>query len=76
MTAAGIPTRAPLRSTDNCVDIAGTSWPLYKLEALVVGLLLFIATLAITTSMQTAVLTAAAVTVATWWARRLYYSRL
>lgn len=76
MTAAGIPTRASRRSTDNSVDIAGASWPLYKLEALAIGLLFFVATLAITTSMQTAVLTAATTTVVIWWVRRFYYSHL
>ncbi|MFE4502418.1 hypothetical protein ACFRFQ_21415 [Rhodococcus sp. NPDC056743] len=75
MTTAGFDTRASRRATDNSVDIAGTLWPLYKLEALVIGLIVFVAILAITTSMQPAVLTAAAAAVVTWWVRRNYYSR-
>ncbi|WP_051637552.1 hypothetical protein [Rhodococcus sp. UNC363MFTsu5.1] len=54
------------------VNLAGTDWPLYKLEALVAGLLTFVALLVITQAMQPAVLVAAAATVVVWWARRLY----
>ncbi|TSD47820.1 hypothetical protein FFI94_017915 [Rhodococcus sp. KBS0724] len=75
MTTAGFDTRVSRRTTDNSVDIAGTLWPLYKLEALAIGLIVFVAILAITTSMQPAVLTAAAAAVVTWWVRRNYYSR-
>ena len=49
------------------VDLAGTEWPLYKLESITVALILF-AALALTASMQTAVLTSAAVGVTLWWA--------
>lgn len=70
-------TRVSRRGCDavETVDIAGTAWPLYKLEALTLGLLLFLTVLVITQVMQIAVLTAAAVTVAVWWARRLHYTR-
>lgn len=57
------------------VDLAGTAWPLYKLEALALGVLLFLAVLVITRTLQTAVLAAAASTVVVWWARRLHYTR-
>ncbi|KQU02671.1 hypothetical protein ASG56_17330 [Rhodococcus sp. Leaf7] len=49
------------------VDVAGTDWPLYKIESLVLALLVF-AALALTVTMQTAVLTSAAVGVTLWWA--------
>ncbi|MCK0092876.1 hypothetical protein HCA61_02955 [Rhodococcus sp. HNM0563] len=57
------------------VDIAGTEWPLYKLEALAVGALLLIALFVITGTAQIAVLTAAAATTITWWVRLAYYRR-
>ncbi|MGN5240562.1 MULTISPECIES: hypothetical protein [unclassified Rhodococcus (in: high G+C Gram-positive bacteria)] len=57
------------------VDIAGTEWPLYKLEALAVGALLLIALFVITGTAQIAVLTAAAATTVTWWVRLAYYRR-
>lgn len=53
------------------VDIAGTIWPLYKLEALAAGLLTLLVVLVVTTSTQNAVLGAAAVTVVVWWVRRI-----
>ncbi|PQP25635.1 hypothetical protein [Rhodococcus opacus] len=57
------------------VDLAGTEWPLYKLEALAVALLVFVTILVVTQTLQAAVLTAAAVAVVVWWARRLYPPR-
>ncbi len=56
------------------VDIAGTAWPLYKLEALGAGLLVFLTVLTVTQTLQPAVLAAAAATVVVWWARRLQHS--
>ncbi|MCQ4119070.1 hypothetical protein [Rhodococcus tibetensis] len=58
--------------TPRTVDLAGTAWPLYKLEAVAVGLLVFVAVLAVTETAQVAVLTAAAVAVVVWWVRRLF----
>ncbi|REE77157.1 hypothetical protein C8E05_6665 [Rhodococcus wratislaviensis] len=57
------------------VDIAGTPWPLYKLEALAVALLVFVTILVVTQTLQAAVLTAAAVAVVVWWARRFFPPR-
>ncbi|WP_072806356.1 hypothetical protein [Rhodococcoides yunnanense] len=51
----------------NTVDIAGTAWPVYKVEALVLGMLVFVGALAFTASLQVAVLSAAAAAVAAWW---------
>lgn len=48
------------------VDIAGTAWPLYKLEALAAGLLVLVVTAVIVQAAQTAVLAAAAVTLVVW----------
>ncbi|MFC9790030.1 hypothetical protein [Rhodococcus sp. NPDC127528] len=76
MTTAGY-SPAPHRGTVRpgaTVDIAGTRWPLYKLEALVVGLLTFLVVLVVAQTLQPAVLAAAAATVAVWWARRLYWA--
>lgn len=53
------------------VDIAGTAWPVYKLEALAFGSIVFASALALVGSLQTAVLSGAAVAVATWWTLRL-----
>ncbi|MFK4359295.1 hypothetical protein [Rhodococcus sp. 27YEA6] len=80
MTTADISTRESrpspdCPSPDYCVDLAGTRWPLYKIEALVVGFVLFVVAGAVTQSMQVAVLTAATAAVVTWWVRRVHYSR-
>ncbi|MFE7802991.1 hypothetical protein [Nocardia sp. NPDC057440] len=48
------------------VDIAGTAWPTYKLEALAAGLVTCLILALITGSLQVAVLVAAAVAGARW----------
>lgn len=60
-------TRTRLRT----VDIAGTLWPVYKLEALAIGVLVFLAALALATPLQVAVLGSAGATVIVWWSLRL-----
>lgn len=67
MTYAIQGTSARPRTQTNTVDIAGTAWPVYKVEALILGALVFVGALALTTSLQVAVLTSAAATVVTWW---------
>lgn len=64
-TTAGVRTR--LRT----VDIAGTPWPVYKLEALASGVLVFLGALALTAPLQVAVLGSAGATVIAWWSLRL-----
>ncbi len=59
------------RPSVRTVDIAGTPWPMYKLEALAVGVLVFLGALALTTSLQVAVLGSAGATVLVWWSLRL-----
>lgn len=73
MTTLHLPTRRTTRVAG--VDIAGTEWPLYKLEALAVGFVILLALFVITGTAQTAVLTAAAATTVTWWVRLAYYRR-
>ncbi|RVW05664.1 hypothetical protein [Rhodococcus xishaensis] len=58
------------RHTFATVDIAGTAWPLYKLEAIAAGFLVFVLVLAATQVLQTAVLAATGATVVVWWVRR------
>ncbi|MEV3959810.1 hypothetical protein AB0M34_02765 [Nocardia sp. NPDC050193] len=48
------------------VDIAGSRWPVYKLEALVVGLLVFLVGTVVPGSAQTGVLLGAAVGALLW----------
>ncbi|MFE3444833.1 hypothetical protein ACFXNW_17525 [Nocardia sp. NPDC059180] len=48
------------------IDIAGSAWPVYKLEALVAGLLAGLALALIVGSAQVAVLAAAAVSSLVW----------
>lgn len=67
---------ARVHRTARTVDLAGTAWPLYKLEALAVGVLVFLGTLALAmpfqiAALQTAVLAGAAVTVVLWWTLRI-----
>ncbi len=52
------------------VDIAGTAWPVYKLEALAAAAVALVVVYALTTTAQTAVLTAAGVGLVVWWVRR------
>lgn len=65
----------PARQARRGIDLAGTEWPLYKLEALVAGFLVLLALFVITGSGQTAVLSAAAAATVTWWVRLAYYRR-
>lgn len=74
MTTAALPRRSRGRSGAT-VDLAGTAWPLYKLEALAAGLLVFVLVLAVTQVLQSAVLTAAGVAVVVWWGRRVMLAR-
>lgn len=67
-------TRPSAAGVGATVDLAGTAWPLYKLEALAVGLLVFLAVLITTQVLQSAVLAAAGVSVVTWWVRRTHRS--
>lgn len=53
------------------VDLAGTQWPVYKLQALFLGALVFLAALVMVGVVQTAVLAAASATVLTWWGLRI-----
>ncbi|MEU2041696.1 hypothetical protein [Nocardia niwae] len=48
------------------IDIAGSAWPAYKLDALVVGLVTCLVLVLITGSLQIAVLAAAALGAARW----------
>ncbi|MDH6279690.1 Flp pilus assembly protein TadB [Rhodococcus sp. LBL1] len=57
------------------VDIAGTAWPIYKLEAIAAGVLVFLLILTVTQALQTAVLTAAGTAVVVWWTRRVMLTR-
>ncbi|MGY1899026.1 hypothetical protein [Nocardia gipuzkoensis] len=54
----------PARSAT--IDIAGSAWPVYKLDALFVGLAAFLVLALITGSLQIAVLVAAALSAARW----------
>ena len=58
-------TRAPVRDRAE-VDIAGTYWPVYKLEALGVGLLSLLAAALVLGSLQAGVLLGAAVGTVLW----------
>jgi hypothetical protein len=53
------------------VDIAGTRWPVYKLEALALGLLTCVLLLVIVGSLQVAVLAAAGAGALRWTAALL-----
>lgn len=48
------------------IDIAGTPWPLYKLEALALGLLILSVLALVTGSVQIAVLAGAVVATVRW----------
>ena len=72
MTTLDSPSRKVARESH--IDLAGTAWPLYKLEA-VVGLVVLLVLLLVTATAQTAVLSAAAVATVVWWVRRAYYLR-
>ncbi|MFC9999224.1 hypothetical protein [Nocardia sp. NPDC127526] len=66
------PTQAKrARARAATVDIAGTAWPVYKLEALAAGLVTALLLALITGSVQTAVLAAATVAALRWIAGAL-----
>ena len=48
------------------VDIAGTAWPVYKLEAIAAGLAVFLVAMLIVGSMQVAVVGASALAAGVW----------
>ncbi|MEU5842744.1 hypothetical protein [Rhodococcus sp. NPDC047139] len=73
MTTLDSPSREVVR--EGHIDIAGTAWPLYKLEALLTGILALLALFVVTGTAQTAVLGAAAATTLVWWVRRIHYRR-
>ncbi|WP_040688714.1 hypothetical protein [Nocardia vinacea] len=56
----------PLQTRPTAVDIAGSAWPMYKLEAIALGLLICLTLALITGSLQVAVLVAAAAGTARW----------
>ncbi|MGY4708751.1 hypothetical protein ACXDF8_04155 [Mycolicibacterium sp. CBM1] len=60
--------RAALASSGSQVRIAGVPWPLYKLMALVLGLLVFVVLALVTAQAAPAVLTAAALSTTIWLA--------
>ncbi|PTR32227.1 hypothetical protein C8K36_1011279 [Rhodococcus sp. OK519] len=70
MTAA-LPRHTRVAHARTTVDLAGTAWPLYKIEALAAGAVAFLLVLLVTQALQPAVLIAAGVAVVVWWARRL-----
>lgn len=55
------------------VDLAGTAWPLYKLEAVVAGAATVLILFVIVRDAQTAVLGAAAIATLTWFTRLAHY---
>ncbi|MGW5383734.1 hypothetical protein [Nocardia sp. NPDC003963] len=66
MTASPLATpRTAVRGV-TVVDIAGSRWPVYKLEALIVGLLVFLVPAVVLGSVQTGVLLGAAVGALLW----------
>ncbi|WP_137873337.1 hypothetical protein [Rhodococcus sp. Q] len=71
MTTVGLTRSSRPRAA---IDIAGTAWPLYKLEALAVGLLVFLTVLVVAQALQPAVLVGAAATVVVWWMRRRHWN--
>ena len=73
MTALDSPVRKVARESH--IDIAGTAWPMYKLEAVAAGLIVLLVLFVVTGTAQTAVLTAAAATTLVWWVRWAYYRR-
>ncbi|MBF6174203.1 hypothetical protein [Nocardia blacklockiae] len=60
------PISRPAAVARRTVDIAGTAWPVYKLEALALALPVLLVLALITGSLQVAVLVAAAVSAARW----------
>ena len=66
---------SPKVARESHIDLAGTAWPLYKLEAVAVGFVLLLMLFVVPGAAQIAVLTAAAAATVVWWARRIYYLR-
>ncbi|WP_280387338.1 hypothetical protein [Nocardia wallacei] len=60
------PTSRPALASRQVIDIAGTPWPVYKLEALALAMVTCLILALITGSLQAAVLTAAAAGALRW----------
>ena len=56
----------PAHRAARTIEIAGTAWPLYKLEALVAAGIVFLLLAVVVQSLQVAVLAAAAIAVVVW----------
>jgi hypothetical protein len=67
MTSAEQLRLAATHPGSRAVSIAGVPWPLYKLAALVIGLLVLAVVAVVTTIAASAVLSATAATTAVWW---------
>ena len=57
------------------VEIAGVNWPLYKLQAVIVGVMAAVLVAAVTQSGVLTAWTLTIITVVTWWARRAACAR-
>ncbi|MGV9672215.1 hypothetical protein ACWDPV_16745 [Gordonia sp. NPDC003504] len=57
------------------IDIAGTDWPVYKVQAVAAAVLAVVLSLAVFTSMQTAAWVSGVVLVSTWWIGRYRAAR-
>lgn len=56
-------------------DVAGTRWPLHKLESVAAWLVVLVVVFAMVGSVEPAVLTATAVALTVWWGRRTHLGR-
>ncbi|MBB5917912.1 hypothetical protein BJY24_006824 [Nocardia transvalensis] len=60
------PTSAPAIAPGRTIDIAGTPWPVYKLEALALGAIVCLVLAVVTGSLQVAVLAGASLSALRW----------
>lgn len=70
---ATIDTR-PARRTLPSIDIAGVAWPVHKVHALVVGMVVAVVLAVVTRDAQIAVVAATAVTTGAWWVLRVIHA--
>lgn len=57
------------------VEIAGVDWPLYKLQAVVIGILAAVLVGAVTQSGELTAWTLTVATAVAWWVRRVSHTR-
>ncbi|MGV9826243.1 hypothetical protein [Gordonia sp. NPDC003429] len=70
LTESGLPSSRPARG--GTVEVAGISWPVYKLHALAAGVIAALVTLVLTRDLQITAWASGSALVSVWWVERYF----